>query len=352
MTLTTELQFDIASLPHARALERKHPAQLTPREISKFKVGLRAIGIHSKCADVGFGTDNAFVVAIMLANLGYRVIPCWPNKVPKIDEYQFLASANPRQLVRWRAELYPRCWSILTGRDNGVIVIDSDGEAGRRDLAELEAKLGKLPPTWRCASGRVDGGEHIWLRPPPGADDVMNQQGTLGYHLDIRGWHGHAVISGSPHKSGNRYAWVPGFSPMDVELAECPPTWWDWLPEKVFVPSPRTRGSSNSSRRSSGPRVHLKHDPNSLIIGDGDGYGGFQNPIYKNAIQYFFGAGDDVLAEPIIDALREMIEAAPKLPGRDVSRYMTGPDLPRIVERAREFVNSVKDECEDDYDNY
>ena len=319
---------------------RKTPAQLTPREISKFKVALRAIGIHSRCADAGFDADNAFVVAIMLANLGYRVIPCWPNKVPKIDEYQFLASADPRQLVRWRAALYPRCWSILTGRDNGVIVIDVDGEAGRRDLALLEEKLGPLPLSWRCTSGRIDGGFHIWLRPPPGTDDVMNQQGTLGYKLDVRGWHGHAIISGSPHKSGNRYGWVPGCSPMDVELEECPQAWWTWLPKKEFG----SASGPTSPRRSSGPRVHLEHDPKSLIIGDGDGYGGFQNPIYKNAIQYFFGAGDDVPAELIIDALREMVEAAPKLPGRDVSRYMTGPDLPRIVERARDFVISVKDE--------
>jgi hypothetical protein len=122
------------------------------------------------------------------------------------------------------------------------------------------------------------------------------------------------------------------------------------LPKKVFGSLSRTSGRSASPRRSSSHHIHINHDASSLLIGDGDGHGGFQNPIYKNAIQYFFGADIDAPAEPIITVLREMIEDAPKLPARDVTRYMTGADLPRIVERARAFVNSVKDESENDCD--
>ena len=122
-------------------------------------------------------------------------------------------------------------------------------------------------------------------------------------------------------------------------MAECPASWWAWLPKREHGDNAIPRHSGKRVASSAG--VQRRHDPGSLLIGDG--FGGFQNPIYKNAISYFFKAGIDAPAEPIIGTLRELVIEAPKDHGRDVSRYVSGPDLPRIVERARSFVIKVKD---------
>lgn len=282
---------------------------------------------------------DPFHVATLLASMGFRVLPtAVQTKIPCIGRWPERATTHPSVIAVWQQRYNPN-WSILTGRENGVIVLDIDGDAGRAGLARLESELGPLPPTWRVNSGRIGGGEHIWLRPPPGTDDLRNQQPIPGYAIDVRGWHGHVVVPGSLHKSGRRYEWEPECAPDEVELAECPAAWWDWLPKKLAEPEARRR-SRVSSR---GSRVQRDHDPASRLIGDGDGFGGFQNPIYKNAIDYFFCAGGEAPAEIIISTLREMIDTAPKDQGRDVSRYMDGPDLPRIVERARDFVLSVKE---------
>lgn len=295
------------------------------------------------------GFSPAFAAAIELATLGFRCLPTDRWKIPKIVEWQLRATTDIDLLFQWERgyfapwrieEPHPN-WSVLTGRENGVIVLDIDGNQGRSDLAKLEFVHGPLPATWRCNSGRLNGGFHIWLRPPPGTDDLKNQQPIPGFKLDVRGYHGHVVISGSLHHSGIRYGWAPGCSPDEIELAECPPAWWEWLPKKV--PDGETAPRKSGSRVA--PRTDMKrnHDPASYLVGDGDGYGGFQDPIHKNAIQYFFNAGVEAPAEIIIETLREIIMDAPKSPGRDVSRYLDGPDLPRIVDRAREFVKQIQE---------
>jgi hypothetical protein len=295
-----------------------------------------ALGIDPAYSLDGFRAAHPFPVAVRLAMLGFRVMPTRvETKIPCVKGWPERATTDPTRLARWQSQFNPN-WSILTGRENGVIVLDIDGEQGRADLARLETELGALPLTWRCNSGRVNGGFHIWLRPPPGNDDLRNQQPLPGYKVDVRGFHGHVVVAGSLHKSGNRYAWAPGCSPDEIALAECPPEWWAWLPKKDEAVAAPLSKSTPSARQSS--PVKRTRDPASYLFGDDPGYGGFQDPISKNAIRYFLKAGDEAPAEPIISGLQRMIVAAPKDHGRDVSRYLHGPDLPRLVERARLFV--------------
>lgn len=314
---------------------------------------LRGLRIDPKHAFDGFRAAHPFPVAMRLASGGYRVMPTNTHKIPLLRGWQDRASSDPKKLLCWQRygtspwqTDSPPCWSILTGRANGIIVLDRDGEEGSKAIAKLESKLGLLPPTWRVNSGRADGGEHIWLKPPAGIDDLRNQQpivvGGVRFKCDVRGWHGHIVLPGSLHKSRRRYQWVPGCAPDEVDLAECPAEWWAWLPKKEESESPPLRLRLSAG----GKRMHREHDAVSLLIGDGRGYGGFQNAIFKNAIQYFKNAGVDAPADIIQETLIEMIREAPKGPGRDVSRYMSGPDLPRQIERAREFVRSVKSEDE------
>lgn len=327
-----------------------HPESLTDRLESGTSIAmdhleraLADLGIDPRHAADGLHAEHPFPVAVRLAMLGFRVLPTRvQTKVPCIKGWPERATTDAATLARWQSRFNPN-WSILTGRKNGVIVLDIDGEQGRDDLERLEGELGALPPTWRCNSGRVNGGFHVWLACPPGTDDLRNQQPIPGTKIDVRGWHGHVVVSGALHSSGTRYAWAAGCSPDDCELAECPAAWWAWLPKKESE-SPATR--SRSPSRTGARRPSVPHDPASRLIGDGSGYGGFENPIYRNAIDYFFRAGSAAPADPVISALRRMIIAAPKDRARDVTRYLNGPDLPRVVERARNFVESVKDKNE------
>jgi len=293
----------------------------------------------------GFRAADPFVVAVRLASIGKRAMPSGADKVPCISGWQDKATTNPATLAHWYKTKAAPCWSILTGRANGVVVIDIDGEQGLHDLAALESEYGALPQTLRVISGRVGGGLHIWFRPPAGTDDLRNQQSftTLAdgrkIKWDIRGWHGHTVIPGSKHKSGNRYRWVEGCSPDECELAECPMWLWELLPKKEHA----NEGSQRAARTGAG-YVKSEYDPGSWLFGDGDGRGAFQGPINKWAIRYFRLEGVDADASPLIEFLREQIIAAKKGPGREQyvqDKYLAGPELERLVERARKYVKET-----------
>jgi hypothetical protein len=283
---------------------------------------------------------KALPVALTLARMGFRVIQVpQGGKHPSMMDWPNRATSNTHLIETWDGHWPAMNWGVLCGRKGGVFVLDADGHRGIADLARLEAEYGRLT-TWRSRSGRADAGEHVWLRLPPGDEDLKNQQPLAGTRVDLRSWHGQAVIPGSLHKSGRRYEWLPGCAPGEIELAECPPAWWAWLPKKESGTASRPKSVSPARH---GTLVKRAHDPASYLIGDGHGYGGFENPIYRNAIRYFLKAGNSAPAEIVIKTLREMIAEAPKDEGRDASRYMSGCDLPRLVERARNFVKQVKD---------
>ena len=315
---------------------------------TKLEGGLIALGIDPRHARDGFRAQHPFVVALHMAALGYRVIPCNVRKIPHIESWQHRASREPRTLIQWERGLFESYktpephsnWSVLAGAENGLVIVDEDciGE-----VAILESKLGKLVPTWTVESGR---GRHLWYRTSTEEADYRTVSRVLGAGVDIRGWHGHAVLPGSMHKSGNRYRWADGHAPDEIEIAELPLAWREALPKHVESGGPVAR----SVRRVSKARGSVEHDPGSYLIGDGPGFGGFQNPIYRNAIRYFFKAGIDAPESIIIDTLREMIAEAPKGVGRDTARYMDGNDLPRIVERAREYVKEVKENERDGFE--
>jgi hypothetical protein len=310
-----------------------------------FESALAALGIDPEFAPQRFQAPHAFVNAALLGERGLRLMPSNLKKIPMLKGWPERASADPAKLAHWQKKMDPPCWSILCGRSGGVFVLDADGPQGLADLARLEAELGPLPPTWRVRSGRADAGEHVWLALPPGEDDLKNQQPLSGTRVDVRGFHGQTVVAGSQHKSGRRYEWLPGFSPDNVPLAECPEPWWNYLPKR----GESAVGSARARRVGKG---HVVRDraPNSRLIGDGPGFGGFQDSIAANARDYFFRAGVEAPAEIITASLRRMIVAAPKDADRDVSRYMDGPDLSRIVERARSFVVSVKEREREGYE--
>jgi hypothetical protein len=295
----------------------------------------------------GFRSNIPAIVAAHVGIFGIKTFPSWPRtKRPRAGGWQQAATCDAAKIMRWHRAYEGPDFIVPTGRENGLWIVDVDGKRGRARYAELVAKYGPLPRTPTVETGRTDGGFHLWLRPTPDGPDLKSVGKALidGRRdcIDQKGRGGYAVLPGSLHASRAKYRWAEGCAPDECELASLPDAWleiMDWADARPSGENTLTP----SARRARGV-IERQHDPASTLIGDGAGYGGFQDPIYRNAIRFFLKAGIAAPETIIIDTLREMIAEAPKDEDRDVSRYMDGNDLPRLVKRAREYVKQVKEE--------
>lgn len=335
---------------------------VSPAALESLGTILRNHGHDPHDADAGWRSENPIVGASLFAAHGYPSSPCDLFKHPSTVNGFYDATTNVTRIFGldfWHDWEEPICgWLVRTGRydwggPTGLWCFDIDGSEGYQVWDELVEKLGPPPPTWATHSGSNGGGGHILYAPANYGPDMKTVgkaliSGKRG-KIDQRGRGGYFVAPGSLHKSGNRYRWKDGHAPDEIPLATLPPAWVDAM-DKADERAPKSASSSTSR---SSPRVRIaKEDRGGTQMGDGDPevYGGFQNPIYALARQYFFKAGVEAPAEPIIEVIRELIIEAPKGPERDVGRYMDGSDLPRIVERGRAYVKKVKEEESDQYD--
>lgn len=154
--------------------------------------------------------------------LDWRIVPCRARtKIPLISGWPHQASSRLGRIRNWEFR-YPGCnWGVATGPDSGILVLDIDGEVGRRSLATLEAKHNEtLPETLVSISGRKDGGQHHWFLYPEG-ESIRNSNGKLGPGLDVRATGGLVIIPLSTHPSGAPYQWSRRVS----SITELPP----WL---------------------------------------------------------------------------------------------------------------------------
>lgn len=109
---------------------------------------------------------------------------------------------------------------IVTGAVSGVVVLDVDERhGGNVSLSQLNLKFGPGPMTVEAASG--GGGRHFYFRHPGGR--LGNRVG-LRPGVDLRADGGCVVAPPSVHPSGRPYAWLPGHSPNEIEIAP-PPAW-------------------------------------------------------------------------------------------------------------------------------
>lgn len=122
----------------------------------------------------------------------------------------------------------------------GVIAIDVDHytkgateKSGARTIAELEAKLGALPPTWRTSSRGADNPSgQRWFRVPA----LRHYESSAGRDVEvIHRHHRYAVIPPSNHPEGGRYSWIAPDGtltteiPLSPRLPELPAAWADYL---------------------------------------------------------------------------------------------------------------------------
>ncbi|MBI5092288.1 MAG: bifunctional DNA primase/polymerase [Candidatus Hydrogenedentes bacterium] len=130
--------------------------------------------------------------------------------------------SEPRESLS-RAMAWARSGNVglRTGANSGVFVIDIDQVKGGvvpRDL----------PDTVTVQTG--GGGLHLYFRMP---EDVLLGNRKLAPHVDTRGDGGQVVFVGSVHpETSNVYAWAPGKSPDEIELAPLP----RWVIDKLTAP--------------------------------------------------------------------------------------------------------------------
>lgn len=258
-----------------------------------------------------------------------------PGKHPRKGGWQQLASSDVGELAKF-AKCYPRGnVGVVTGKASRLIIVDIDGDDGLKSLEKREAEIGRLPDTVRSRSGRHGVGFHLWFALDGDAPCPRNSAGRVGPNVDVRGEGGYALIPGSLHRSGRRYSWEQ--SPADADFARLPAPWLQLLmadvrPVAIAAPKGRPAKRHISESATAGSR----------FIGDGEGYGGFNSPIYRQACRYF-RADPRAPTAPLVAALRIAVQAAPKAPERDVSRYLSEAYLTEQAERARAFIHSSQE---------
>ena len=134
------------------------------------------------------------------------------------------ASICPETVDGWWRKWPAANVAIACGFVSGIVIVDSDGEAG---VAELE-RCG-YPVTWTARSG--SGGLHVYLKHPGHRVGNWKIPG-IG---ELRADGGYVVAPPSWHRNGGHYAWVSGLSPWDVDLAPAP----EWVPLEEPQETPR-----------------------------------------------------------------------------------------------------------------
>jgi len=197
--------------------------------------------------DIAAAMAAALDHALRYANQGMPVFPIWPVREFKPGHFTCIckkglrcgpnsgkhplstevrhglidASLDETKIRGWFGNWPEANIGIVLGKD--LVVIDIDPRhGGDVAFAELEAKQGRLPPTWRVRTG--GGGIHIYLKPPAGAT-ISNSAGLIGKGIDVRADGGYVVAPPSTHISGRRYEWDQDSG----ELAPMP----DWILEKL-----------------------------------------------------------------------------------------------------------------------
>jgi hypothetical protein len=185
------------------------------------------------------------------AGQGFRLFPVeGRGKLPLIKGWPEAATNDTAQLEAW-AHQCPACnWGLATGTASGLVVIDVDGAGGRASLADLERRGLTLPATLTVSTGRTDGGEHRYFRPPSGVDIRNDQSGKIGAHIDVRGTGGFVVCPPSVHAGGKQYHFID----TSVPVADLP----GWVIERLTMRPPMLTAKAQASPQTVGKGSRTK----------------------------------------------------------------------------------------------
>jgi hypothetical protein len=188
------------------------------------------------------------------------VFPLWPSKSPATPRAFNDATTDEATIAAW----WKRNPDALIGCriPEGVILLDLDVEHGSGNgvatMDRLEAQHGLLPRTRQHASGRGDGGHHLWFNDPGGRISTDRLPGVdLLHHgwrhtvLPPSAWHAYDKGQPAEHKNnGQPYEWHG--TGLDCPIADCPQWLIDILRDPEPVISQQKPTSSQSARNGDG----------------------------------------------------------------------------------------------------
>ncbi len=111
--------------------------------------------------------------------------------LPTWKQYQKQAP-DLAQVQVWHDQYHPAAWAVITGEVSGLVILDGDGEQGRKTRERLH-----LQPHVRTGSG----GSHVYFQYPGQHVPTLNSKTKKALNerypgLDIRGDGGYAVFCG------------------------------------------------------------------------------------------------------------------------------------------------------------
>ena len=151
-------------------------------------------------------------VAFAYARTGIPVFPCDARKRPLTPRGHHDATSDLDTIRRWSTRWPDALVGIPTGPSSGLWVVDVDGEAGRRSLNALMARLDveTIADLTPCVSRTPSGGLHLVFRLQAG-ERPRNRARDIGAGLDTRGVKadgtsaGYFIAPGSTLPDGRRY---------------------------------------------------------------------------------------------------------------------------------------------------
>ena len=163
--------------------------------------------------------DNPnLAAALELAEAGYAVFPCAPDKRPLLKDWQGKATRDKATLAGWWAKKPDAMPALPCGRRNALAVLDVDRKKGKDGFVALR-KLGLDPES--LSHVRVDtpsGGAHFYFAWPEG---MGNSASGLPEGVDVRGEGGFVVAPGAVNDLGT---YRPGKAALVDDLLGLP----DW----------------------------------------------------------------------------------------------------------------------------
>lgn len=182
--------------------------------------------------------------------LGWSVIPVqFKSKIPAIGAWREYQKRLPtkEEIDQWFPEGKQLNIALITGTVSKVSMLDADGPAGLKSLADL-----KLSSTVQSVSGR---GRHLLYNDPTGKvkNFVKRYPG-----LDARGEGGYFVVYPSIHESGKQYKWLGNYT---LALPEFP----SFLLSKVIDDTVKAKFNADELLRNVAPGN--RHDTLLRLIG-------------------------------------------------------------------------------------
>lgn len=162
--------------------------------------------------------------ALRYAADGLEIFPARPDtKAPYTAHGMKDATTDAPTIRRWWTQ-HPDALIAARIPENVVILDIDDRHGGFDTLNALTTANGPLPDTRIHASGRGDGGCHIWLTRPPGK--LVDAPGIDVLHHQWR----YTILPPSPHpQTGRPYEWV---TEATHPIADCPP----WVALTIAAP--------------------------------------------------------------------------------------------------------------------